>query len=112
MHGLKEAANSAVAMGELMLGVAGWEEWLGEEQHMGPRRSEREEKYLWAMLRVVDKQSAGEEKRLKTKQKKVVAKARMRMGVGKDQPSILDTLKSKAIKRGGGRPRADRPSGQ
>ena len=98
---LKEAANSAVAMGELMLGVAGWEEWLGEEQHMGPRRSEREEKYLWAMLRVVDKQSAGEEKRLKTKQKKVVAKARKRMGVGKDQPSILDTLKSKAIKRGG-----------
>ena len=48
------------------------------------------------MLRVLDKQSAGEERRLKTKQKKVVAKARKRMGVGKNQPSILDIMKSRA----------------
>jgi hypothetical protein len=83
-------------MGELMLGVADWEEWLGETQPKGPRRSEREEKYLWAMLRVLDKESAGEERRLKVKQKKVVAKARKRMGVGKNQPSILDIMKSRA----------------
>ena len=58
--------------------------------------------YLWAMLRVLDKQSAGEEKRIKIKQKKVVAKARMKMGVGQDQPSILDTLMRQATGRGRG----------
>ena len=73
---LKEAANSAVDMGELMVGVADWVEWLGEGHAKGPtRRSEREENYLLAMLRVLDKQSNGEEKRAKAKQKKVVAKA-------------------------------------
>ena len=87
-----------------MVEVAGWGEWLERE---GPaeghtRRSQREENYLWAMLRVLDKQSAGEEKRLKVKQKKVVAKARKRMGVGQDQPSILDTLRRQATGRGRG----------
>ena len=65
---LKEVANSAVAMGEVMQGVADWEEWAGEEKTFTRRRSEREEKYLWAMLRVLDKQSAGEEKRSRIKQ--------------------------------------------
>ena len=44
------------------------------------------------MPRVLAKQSAGEEMRLKVKQKKVVTKARKRMGAGKDQPSIMDSL--------------------
>ena len=66
---LKEAANSAVAMGELLLGVAEWEEWQGEERPTWTRRSEREEMYLWAMLRVMDKESAGEERKMKAKQK-------------------------------------------
>ena len=97
---LKEVANSAVDLGELMVGVAGWGEWLEREGSAEGhnRRSQREEEYLWAMLRVLDKQSAGEEKRLKTKQKKVIAKARMKMGVGQDQPSILDTLRRQATK--------------
>ena len=90
---LKEAANSAVAMGEQMLGVADWEEWQGETVPEGPRRSEREERYLWAMLRVVDKECAGEEKRLKAKQKKVVTKARKKMGASNNQPSILDMMR-------------------
>ena len=84
-----------------MQGVADWEEWSGEEKTFTRRRSEREEKYLWAMLRVLDKQSAGEERRLKVKQKKVVTKARKRMGAGKDQPSIMDSLQTRASKREG-----------
>ena len=57
---------------------------------------------FWAMLRIMDKQSAAEDKRLKTKQKKAVAKARKKMGVGQDQPSILDTLMRQATERGKG----------
>ena len=92
------AANSAVASSELLQGVAGWEEWQAEEEPILPRRSEREEQYLWAMLRVLDKESAGEEKRAKIKQKKMVTKARKKMGAGKDQPSIKDKLaKSKQL---------------
>ena len=101
---LKEVANSAVAMGEIMQGVADWEEWSGEEKTFTRRRSEREEKYLWAMLRVLDKQSGGEEGRLKVNQKKVVTRTRKRMGAGKDQPSIMDSLQTRAANREGGVP--------
>ena len=95
---LKEAANSAVARSELLQGVAGWEEWQAEEEPVLPARSEREEQYLWAMLRVLDKESAGEERRANIKKKKMVTKARKKMGAGKDQPSIKDKLaKSKQL---------------
>ena len=92
---LKEVANSAVAVGEQMAGVADWEEWEVEPTMGTARRTEREESYLWAMLRVLDRESAGEERRSKARKKKVVEKARKKMGVGRDQPSILDKLKIK-----------------
>jgi hypothetical protein len=67
-----------------------WEDWDGEEATLVPRRSEEEEKYLWSMLKEVDKEVAREEKRAKAKKSKEVAKARKRMGVGKEQPSIRE----------------------
>ena len=56
-------------------------------------KSKREERFLWAMLRVLDRESAGEEKRLKVKQKKVVTRARKKMGASNNQPSILDMIR-------------------
>ena len=51
---VKEAANSAVNVSEMLQGVADWEEWQVGEGPRIPRRSDREERYLWAMLRVLD----------------------------------------------------------
>ena len=59
------------------------------------RRSEEEEKYLWSMLKDIDKEVAREEKRAKAKKSREIAKARKRMGVGKEQPSITDRFKAK-----------------
>ena len=67
---LKEVANSAVAMGEVMQGVADWEEWSGEEKTFTRRRSEREEKYLWAMLRVWTSRVQGRKGGLKTNRRR------------------------------------------
>ena len=77
-----------------MEGVTAWEEWDGGEESIMPPRSEKEEKYLWQRLREIDMELAREEKRAAKKKSKAVANARKRMGVGKDQPSILKSLAS------------------
>ena len=92
---LKEVANSAVDIAEMLEDAKKWEEWEGKEDAQTPRRSEEEEKCLWYMLKEVDKKVAREEKRAKAKKTKEVAKARKRMGVGKEQPSISDRFKAK-----------------
>ena len=69
-----------------MEGVEEWEDWSGNQQDVFPRRSEREEKYLWAMLRILDKESASIAKRALVKKKKAVDTARKRMGATKSQP--------------------------
>ena len=58
-----------------------------------PKRSEKEEKYLWQRLKEIDIEMAREEKRAMKKKAKVVASARRKMGVGKEQPSILESLR-------------------
>ena len=93
---LKEVANSAVAVADLMEGVNEWEDWSGNQQNVFPRRSEREEKYLWAMLRILDKESASIAKRAVVKKKKAVDTARKRMGVTKSQPGIKDAIRKKS----------------
>ena len=90
---LKEVANSAVAVAELLEGVADWEEWSESQQEIFPRRTEREEKYLWAMLRILDKESAMQTKRTLLKKKRAVDNARKRMGATKSQPGILEAIK-------------------
>ena len=94
---LKEVANKAVERSEMLEEAKEWEEWEGEEDAKVPRRSEEEERYLWSMLKEVDKEIAREEKRFKAKKTKEVAKARKRMG--KEQPSITDRFK--AVSTGG-----------
>ena len=92
---LKEVANNAVDIAEMLEEAKKWEEWEGKEDAQMPRRSEEEENYLWYMLKEVDKEVAREEKRSKAKKSREVAKARKRMGVGKEQPSISDRFKAK-----------------
>ena len=93
---VRELANNAATLACLMEGVAAWEEWNGGEERIMPPRSEKEEKYLWQRLREIDMELAREEKRAAKKKIKAVANARKRMGVGKDQPSILKSLARKS----------------
>ena len=95
---LKEVANSAVVIADMLEGAKEWEEWEGEEDAHVSRRSEEEEKYLWSMLKYIDKEVAREEKGSKAMKTKEVAKARKRMGVGKEQPSITDRFKAGVAK--------------
>ena len=95
---VREVANTAATLACLMIGVAEWEEWSGEESAQMPRRSEKEEKFLWKMLRDLDIESAREEKRASKKKARVVAAARKKMGVSKKQPSIKDALKVASVK--------------
>ena len=67
---LKDVANKAVELSEMMKDAKEWEDWDGEEATLVPRRSEEEEKYLWSMLKEVDKEVAREEKRAKAKKSK------------------------------------------
>ena len=52
-----------------------------------PSRSEREGKYLWSMLKEIDKEMARESKRMQAKKCREVSKARKRMGVAKSSPA-------------------------
>ena len=100
---VKEVANTAATLAELAEGVAEWEEWQEEEEHQVSKRSEKEERYLWQRLNEIDKELAREEKRLKAKKARAVANARKKMGVGKEQPSILDSIRGRSdvLKPGG-----------
>ena len=88
-----EQVSLATTLAELSVGVAEWEEWQGEEVHHFPKRTEREEKYLWAMLRIIDKELAREEKKMQAKKDRVVANARKKMGADRKQPSILESIR-------------------
>ena len=95
---VREVANTAATLACLMEGVANWEEWKGKECDKVSKRSEKEEKYLWQRLREVDIEMAREEKRSMIKKAKVVATARRKMGVGRGQPSILESLRVVSVK--------------
>ena len=84
---LREEVNSAVAVAGLMEGVAEWEEWSDVQQEIFPKRTEREEKYLWVMLRILDKESASLAKRTLLKKKKAVDNVRKRMEPARENGS-------------------------
>ena len=99
-----EQASLATTLAELSVGVAEWEEWQGEVEQQLPMRSDKEEKYPWAMSKEVDRELAREEKRMQAKKCRVVASARKRMGVGREQPNTLESLNK------GGRLEKPRPA--
>ena len=59
-----EQVSLATTLAELSVGVAEWEEWHGEVEQQLPVRSDKEEKYLWAMSTEVDRELAREEKKM------------------------------------------------
>ena len=71
-----EQASPAITLAELSVGVAEWEEWQGEIEQQLPMRSDKEEKYLWAMSKEVYRELAREEKRMQAKKCRVVASAK------------------------------------
>ena len=87
-----EQVSLATTLAELSVGVAEWEEWHGEVEQQLPVRSDKEEKYLWAMSTEVDRELAREEKKMQAKKYRVVASAKKRMGVGREQPRTLESL--------------------
>ena len=78
----------AVDVGEWSKAASTWEEWEPEEQTQG--RSRAEEKWLWKQLDECDSRQAKLEKWQGIKKSRKVAKARTKMMVGKEQPSIKD----------------------
>ena len=62
--------------------------------------SQREERALWRILEECDAKQAREEKAILKMKTKKVEKARSKMMVGKNQPSVMDALRT-AHARGG-----------
>ena len=56
-------------------------------------RSQKEERRLWKMLEECDAEQAKEEERMLKRERKKVQQARIKMKVGKNQPSMKDMLK-------------------
>ena len=71
--------------------MASWGEWE-EEKEPQPRRSRREEEWLWKRLEESDRKQAQEEKYAALKKSKKVSKARERMKAGKEQTSIREKM--------------------
>ena len=88
---------------EQMEGVDKWEEWEPLANHepgtedplCNPIRSEKEEKYLWAVLKELDRETHRQEKREQARKLRVIAKARKKMGVGKSQLGIKEMFHNK-----------------
>ena len=59
-----------------------------------PRRTEREEKFLWAILEELDKEEARKVKKAAAKKANEVEKARKKLGAGRSQPSIKVAVQS------------------
>ena len=63
-----------------------------EDPHQHPKRSKKEERQLWAILAELDKQSYQNEQKAQAKKLREIARARKKMGVSKNQPSISEKL--------------------
>ena len=79
----------------LLVLVQEWEAWEGamETTSYTPGRSEKEEKALWKVLHDLYKKDAAKTKKAEAKKLKEVAKARKQMGVGRNQPSIMEQIR-------------------
>ena len=94
---LKEITGGVVDLSLELDGVAEWEEWE-PAQSKSRNWSSKEERRLWAVLDELDK---ADHKAMMLKQKKEkaqVARARAKMGVGKEQPSILESIQARSSK--------------
>ena len=58
---------------------------------------------MWAMLRIIDKELAREEKKMQAKKDRVVANARKKMGADRKQPSILESIRGSERQTGASR---------
>ena len=93
---LREVTGRVVELSQDLEGVAEWEEW--EPEHSVRARSSKEERKLWYILEELDKADYKAEKLKMKKEKAKVAKARAKMGVGRKQPSILESFGAKSSK--------------
>ena len=91
---LREVTGRVVELSQDLEGVAEWEEW--EPEHSVRARSSKEERKLWYILEELDKADYKAEKLKMKKEKAKVAKARAKMGVGRKQPSILESFGAKS----------------
>jgi hypothetical protein len=93
---LRELLSSVVEMVSLVDGSELWEEWEQKQSETEERskRDAKEESWLWKMLDECDAQQAKEDKVKIKKQKRRIEQARKKMHTGKDQPSMMDILKS------------------
>ena len=64
------------------------------------KMSKMEERRLWKILEECDAEQAREEKIVLKKKVKKVEKARSKMKVGKNQPSMLDALRAVPARSG------------
>ena len=81
---VEELTKRAAEVGEWCLEAQAWEDW----EPATPGRSRKEEMWLWKQLDELDSRQAKLEKRQNIKKSRKVAKARTKMKVGAEQPSI------------------------
>ena len=93
---LREVTGRVVELSQNLEGVAEWGEWEPEQGITA--RSSKEERKLWSILEELDKADYKAEKLKMKKEKAKVAKARAKMGVGKMQPSILESFRATSSK--------------
>jgi hypothetical protein len=87
---LREVTGTVVEIGLDREGVAEWEEW--EEEPIHRQWSSKEERSLWKILEELDKADHRAAKLKEKKEKAKVVRARIKMGAGSKQPSIMELL--------------------
>ena len=88
---VEEMVKRAAELAEWTKEMGTWEEWEEEEERK-PERSRKHEEWLWKRLEECDKQQAKEELYKELKKSRKVAKSRVKMKVGKNQPSIKEQM--------------------
>ena len=72
-------------------------EWIeAEEKEQESKRSSKEERWLWHRLHECDREQAKVEKLNNWKKGQKIARARKRMGVSSNQPSIKESVAKRA----------------
>ena len=91
-----EVLAEAIEISRVTSSAETWEEWEEESSQPGVRqRSRKEEKWLWRVLDELDREDARRVAKEGRVQMKKIEKARQRMKVGQDQPSIVRMLNFK-----------------
>ena len=100
---VRECTHRAVELVNLTEGADQWEEWDSssspncqqdgtEDPPQQPIRTRKEERYLWGMLAELDRELSRQENKEQAKKLRMIAIARKKMGVDKNQPSIFEKL--------------------